>query len=89
MFAIVSLLILQAEDCSTALTLLDPPIEANRKARTACLARRGAALVKLGFLRQGCDELIAASKLDPGNDGLRREAEMVQRRLEECDTDSE
>ncbi|XP_065075412.1 dynein axonemal assembly factor 4-like [Ochlerotatus camptorhynchus] len=78
-----------AEDCSAALVLLDPPVEANRKARVACLARRGAALVKLGFLRQGCDELIAASKLDPENDGLRREAEMVQRRLEECDTDSE
>ncbi|XP_062539995.1 dynein axonemal assembly factor 4-like [Armigeres subalbatus] len=78
-----------AEDCSTALNLLVPPVEANRKARVACLARRGAALVKLGFLRQGCDELIAASKLDPQCESLRREAEMVQRKLEECDTDSE
>ncbi|XP_058836483.1 dynein axonemal assembly factor 4 [Topomyia yanbarensis] len=78
-----------AEDCSTALELLSPPIEANRKARVSCLARRGAALTKLGYLRQGCEELIAACKLDPQNNELRREAEMLQRKMEECDTESE
>ncbi|XP_058445532.1 dynein axonemal assembly factor 4-like [Malaya genurostris] len=78
-----------AEDCSTALELLIPPIEANRKARVACLARRGAALAKLGFLRQGFEELVAAAKLDPQNDELRRETQMLQRKLDECDTESE
>ena len=39
-----------AEDCSSALELLDPPLEINRKERASCLARRGAALCKLGLL---------------------------------------
>ncbi|XP_053690076.1 dynein axonemal assembly factor 4-like [Sabethes cyaneus] len=76
-----------AEDCSTALDLLQPPIEANRPARVASLARRGAALAKLGFLRQGYEELVAAAKLDPENDGLRREVIMLQQMLEQEDSD--
>uniref|UniRef100_A0A182JL43 Dynein axonemal assembly factor 4 n=1 Tax=Anopheles atroparvus TaxID=41427 RepID=A0A182JL43_ANOAO len=77
-----------AEDCTSALELLEPPVEANRKARVACLARRGAALVKLGFLRQGYDEMMAASRLDPDEASLHEEVERLQRRLEQT-TDSE
>ncbi|XP_055626721.1 dynein axonemal assembly factor 4 [Toxorhynchites rutilus septentrionalis] len=77
------------EDCSAALELLVPPVEVNRKARTSCLARRGAALVKLGLLRQGHDEFLAALKLDPQNDSLRRDVEMIQRKLEDSSSDSD
>ncbi|XP_055539198.1 dynein axonemal assembly factor 4-like [Wyeomyia smithii] len=76
-----------AEDCSTAFDLLQPPVEANRKARVACLARRGAALAKLGFLRQGFEEMVAAAKLDPDNDGLRAEVQMLQQKVEQEDSD--
>ncbi|XP_041761865.1 dynein assembly factor 4, axonemal-like isoform X2 [Anopheles merus] len=72
-----------AEDCSTALELLQPPVEANRKARVACLARRAAALVKLGFLQQGYEEMIAASRLDPDEASLRLEVDRLRRCIEE------
>ncbi|XP_055585701.1 dynein axonemal assembly factor 4-like [Uranotaenia lowii] len=78
-----------AEDCSAALELLVPPIEANRKARTTCLARRGAALVKMGYIRQGFEELSAACKLDPLNENLRREMDMVAELLENNDEDND
>ncbi|XP_058116094.1 dynein axonemal assembly factor 4-like [Anopheles ziemanni] len=79
-----------AEDCSTALELLEPPVEANRKARVACLARRGAALVKLGFLRQGYDEMVAASRLDPDEASLREEVERLKHLLDRgTDSDSD
>jgi dyslexia susceptibility 1 candidate gene 1 protein len=71
-----------AEDCSKALELLTPPVEANRKARVQCLARRGAALCQLGFLKQGYDELVAAVKLDPEDQILRHDAEMIRCKLE-------
>uniref|UniRef100_A0A182T455 Dynein axonemal assembly factor 4 n=1 Tax=Anopheles maculatus TaxID=74869 RepID=A0A182T455_9DIPT len=78
-----------AEDCSTALELLQPPVEANRKARVACLARRAAALVKLGFLQQGYDEMVAASRLDPDEKSLQIEVDRLRRCLDEQDGDSE
>ncbi|XP_050070129.1 dynein axonemal assembly factor 4-like [Anopheles maculipalpis] len=79
-----------AEDCSTALQLLQPPVEANRKARVACLARRAAALVKLGFLQQGYDEMVAASRLDPEEGSLRTEVDRLRRVLDErAEEDSE
>ncbi|XP_035896253.1 dynein assembly factor 4, axonemal-like isoform X2 [Anopheles stephensi] len=80
-----------AEDCSAALELLHPPVEANRKARVACLARRAAALVKLGFLQQGYDEMVAASRLDPAEASLRMEVDRLRRCLDEqtADEDSE
>lgn len=51
-------------------------------ARVACLARRGAALVKLGFLQQGYDEMVAASRLAPDDASLRHEVELLQSRIE-------
>uniref|UniRef100_A0A182JU76 Dynein axonemal assembly factor 4 n=1 Tax=Anopheles christyi TaxID=43041 RepID=A0A182JU76_9DIPT len=72
-----------AEDCSTALELLQPPVEANRKSRVCCLARRAAALVKLGFLQQGFDEMVAASRLDPDEESLRLEVDRLRRCIEE------
>ncbi|XP_052902631.1 dynein axonemal assembly factor 4-like [Anopheles moucheti] len=72
-----------AEDCSAALELLQPPVEANRKARVSCLARRAAALVKLGFLQQGYDEMVAASRLDPEEQSLRIEVDRLRRCMDE------
>uniref|UniRef100_A0A182M6D7 Dynein axonemal assembly factor 4 n=1 Tax=Anopheles culicifacies TaxID=139723 RepID=A0A182M6D7_9DIPT len=72
-----------AEDCSAALELLQPAVESNRKARVACLARRAAALVKLGFLQQGYEEMVAASRLDPKEESLRIEVERLRRCMDD------
>lgn len=66
-----------AEDCTKALELLNPPVSSNLKARTQALARRGAALCKLGFIRQACDEFDMAMKLDPTNENLKQDAETI------------
>lgn len=76
-----------AEDCTTALELLDPPVASNLKARTQALARRGAALTKLGFTRQAYGEFVAAVKLDPTDELLKRDAEMLRAKLEANDDD--
>lgn len=74
-----------AEDCTKALELLDPPVESNLKARIQALARRGAVLSKLGFIRQAFGEFVAAVKLDPTNEVLRHDAEMLRAKLEAND----
>lgn len=71
-----------AEDCTKALELLNPPVSSNLKARTQALARRGAALCKLGFIRQAFDEFVTAIKLDPTNEILKHDAEMLRAKLE-------
>jgi dyslexia susceptibility 1 candidate gene 1 protein len=73
-----------AEDCTKALELLDPPVESNLKARIQAYTRRGAALTKLGFIRQAYGEFVAAVKLDPTDEILRRDAEMLRAKLEEA-----
>lgn len=70
------------EDCSTAFELLHPPVALNLKARVQALARRGAALAKLGFIRQAYGELVAAVKLDPTNEMLIHDAEMLRAKIE-------
>lgn len=72
---------LKAEDCSTAYELLTPPCESNLEARKNCLARRGAALAKIGLIRQGYEELVAALKLKHDK-VLERDAEMLRCKLE-------
>ncbi|XP_045464609.1 dynein axonemal assembly factor 4-like [Harmonia axyridis] len=52
-----------ARDCSTALELLVPKIEANLKQRADCIGRRGMALCKLKMLSKGIGELEASLKL--------------------------
>ncbi|XP_070493083.1 dynein axonemal assembly factor 4-like [Chironomus tepperi] len=70
------------EDCSKALELLDPPVASNLKARLQALTRRGAALSKLGFVRQAYKEFIAAVKLDPTDELLKHDAEMLRAKIE-------
>lgn len=78
-----------AEDCSTALELLNPPVMSNLKARVQALTRRGAALSKLGFLRQAYDEFVAAAKLDPTDEILKNDAEMLRAKIENESTDDD
>lgn len=78
-----------AEDCSRALELLHPPVPSNLKARTQAMARRGAALSKLGFLKQAYDEFIAAVKLDPTDEMLKYDAEMLRAKLEAAEYDDD
>lgn len=44
-----SIPIIQIEDCTKALELLQPAVSLNLHARKQCLARRGAALCKIGI----------------------------------------
>jgi dyslexia susceptibility 1 candidate gene 1 protein len=76
-----------AEDCSKAFELLQPPVASNLKARVQALTRRGAALSKLGFIRQAYDEFVAAVQLDPTDDMLRHDAEMLRAKLEAAEYD--
>lgn len=71
-----------AEDCSTALDLLTPHCEGNRVARVNCMARRGLALSRVGYIREGFNELLAALKLDPKNENLIQQAEILRCKLE-------
>lgn len=52
-----------AEDCSTALDLLKPEVALNLRERALCIGRRGEALCKLGFTKQGVGELKISLKL--------------------------
>lgn len=52
-----------ALDCSTALDLLVPKVDANLKERAECIGRRGMALCKLKMLSKGIDEIEASLKL--------------------------
>ncbi|KAG5685030.1 hypothetical protein PVAND_014233 [Polypedilum vanderplanki] len=70
------------EDCSKALELLDPPVQSNLKARLQAITRRGAALCKLGFLKQAHDEFVAAIKLDPNDEVLKNDAELLRVKIE-------
>lgn len=74
-------------DCSSAYDLLTPALTLNAKARATCLGRRGAALCKLGMLKQGYDELVAAIKLNPDDEHLKHDAEMIRCELEKRDSE--
>lgn len=73
------------EDCSRGYELLVPVCDANLESRKNCLARRGAALARVGLIKQAFDEIVAALKLDPGDAVLRRDAEMLRCKLERGD----
>lgn len=72
------------EDTSSAFELLVPAVPSNLLARSQCLAKRGAALCKLGYMRQGHDELVAALKLMPNNDSLRKDLATVEAAMREA-----
>ncbi|KAL3285217.1 hypothetical protein HHI36_019331 [Cryptolaemus montrouzieri] len=57
-----------ALDCSTALELMVPKVDANLRERAECIGRRGMALCKLKMLSKGIDELEASLKLIPNEE---------------------
>lgn len=64
------------DDCTNALNLLKPSLPINLHERAICFGRRGMALFRLGFFKQGISELEASIKLDKSS-----EFESI---LEEC-----
>lgn len=78
-----------AEDCTKALELLQPPVESNRLARKQAFMRRGAALTKLGFLREAYGEFVAAIKLDPADETLRNDADLLRAQADAASDDDD
>ncbi|XP_034831389.1 dynein axonemal assembly factor 4-like [Maniola hyperantus] len=72
-----------ATDCSTALELLKPPCEGNRRSRAKCIARRGAALARLGYLSKAIDEMKAAAKLVPDDETIKKDIFDMERAWEQ------
>ncbi|XP_046968536.1 dynein axonemal assembly factor 4-like [Vanessa cardui] len=77
-----------ANDCSTALDLMKPACEINRRSRGKCIARRAAALARLGYLNKAIDEMKAAAKLLPDDENLKKDIYDMERAWEQ-DPDSE
>lgn len=61
------------EDCSTAIEIMNPPVPANLENRIKCIARRGAALCKMGLQKEGIAELEAGLKLTPDKHPLKND----------------
>ncbi|XP_053606655.1 dynein axonemal assembly factor 4-like [Plodia interpunctella] len=70
-------------DCSAALDLMKPHCEGNRRSRAKCIARRAAALVRLGYLSKGIDEMKAAVKLLPDDEKLKKDLYEMERAWEQ------
>lgn len=52
------------QDCSKALELLDPPVEANAKERIKAHVRRATSLVQLGMIKEALGEFDEAIKIN-------------------------
>lgn len=63
------------QDCSTALELMTPKVQANLDSRSFCICRRGIALCKIGLTEQGKNEIQHALELNGRNDRLQQMAE--------------
>ncbi|CAH0584517.1 unnamed protein product [Chrysodeixis includens] len=70
-------------DCSTALDLMKPPCESNRRSRAKCMARRAAALARLGYLNKAIDEMKAAGKLLPEDATIKKDIHDMERAWEQ------
>ncbi|XP_072947168.1 dynein axonemal assembly factor 4-like [Epargyreus clarus] len=70
-------------DCSTALDLMKPACEGNRRSRAKCIARRGAALARLGYLSKGIGEMKAAAKLLPEDENIKKDVYDMERAWEQ------
>lgn len=73
----------QIQDCSQALDLLKPVCEGNRRSRAKCIARRGAALARVGYLSKGINEMKAASKLLPDEEKIKQDIDDMERAWEQ------
>lgn len=70
------------EDCSRALELLTPPVEANRQSRLRAHVRRGTAFAKLEMYIESLQDYEAARKLDPQNAQLLADADKIRSIIE-------
>ncbi|KAF9823440.1 hypothetical protein SFRURICE_004371 [Spodoptera frugiperda] len=70
-------------DCSTALDLMKPPCESNRRSRAKCIARRAAALARLGYLSKAIDEMKAAGKLLPDDETIKKDIHDMEKAWEQ------
>ncbi|KAF2893988.1 hypothetical protein ILUMI_12184 [Ignelater luminosus] len=59
------------QDCSKAIELLRPAVPSNLKERVTCISRRGKALAKMGYFKEGISELEVAIKLCPNDEELK------------------
>lgn len=62
---------------------MKPHCEGNRRSRAKCIARRAAALVRLGYLSKGIDEMKAAVKLLPDDEKLKKDLYEMERAWEQ------
>ncbi|XP_041986888.1 dynein axonemal assembly factor 4-like [Aricia agestis] len=72
-----------ANDCSSALDLMKPVCEGNRRSRAKCIARRAAALARLGYLNKAIDEMKAAAKLLPEDEKIKQDIYDMERAWEQ------
>ncbi|KAJ8713694.1 hypothetical protein PYW07_014064 [Mythimna separata] len=70
-------------DCSSALDLMKPPCESNRRSRAKCIARRAAALARLGYLNKAIGEMKAAAKLLPEDESIKKDIYDMERAWEQ------
>lgn len=75
--------ILQMGDCSTAIDLMKPECEGNRRSRAKCIARRAAALARIGMLNKAIDEMKAAAKLLPEDETIKKDIYDMERAWEQ------
>ncbi|KAM4734060.1 dynein axonemal assembly factor 4 [Anableps anableps] len=66
------------EDSSKALDLLTPAVAANAAARVRASVRRGSAFCQLELYAEGLQDYEAALKIDPHNEALQRDAQIIR-----------
>ncbi|XP_037087574.1 dynein assembly factor 4, axonemal-like [Pollicipes pollicipes] len=75
------------EDSSSALDLLKPPVQVNQTSRLRCHVRRGTALLRLAAFQEALAEYQMALSLDPTNEKLVQDVEMVRKLAEDADSE--
>ncbi|XP_049874370.1 dynein axonemal assembly factor 4-like [Pectinophora gossypiella] len=71
------------QDTSSAIDLMKPVCEGNRRSRAKCIARRAAALARLGYLYKAIDEMKAAAKLLPDDESIKKDIYDMERAWEQ------
>eukprot|EP00041_Stephanoeca_diplocostata_P017905 m.369591 g.369591 ORF g.369591 m.369591 type:complete len:373 (+) comp20853_c0_seq3:282-1400(+) len=67
-----------ANDASKALSILTPPVDANKRSRLIALSRRAAALVGVEDTKSALLDLTQALSLDPSNVGIQADIARLQ-----------
>ncbi|KAI5637485.1 dynein assembly factor 4, axonemal [Phthorimaea operculella] len=71
------------QDCSTALDLMKPACEGNRRSRAKCIARRAAALARSGYLNKAIQEMKVAQKMLPEDENIKKDIYDMERAWEQ------